>query len=119
MIEHEYWRKIDAKGSSLRIQSGSLLCHSFGINKNKKADFFFCIGYDEDRKHVKAVFIIPNNEDISKLGIITVPCDRDSKWNEFKESEEEVKKWDDLFHTMKLDNCPILRRRKRRKCDKK
>lgn len=111
MIEHEDLGLIDAKGSSLIIINGKL-CHSFGIQKNKKADFFFCIGFDKDRKHVLAVFIIPNDNDISNKGTITIYYNgiRGSKYNIFKQSEEEVKKWDDTFHTMKLDNCPVLRK---------
>ena len=112
MIEHENWGLVDAKGSSLLTKDG-YLCHKFGIRKNKKADHFFCIGYDKDRKHVIAVFIIPNEEDISELDTITVLYNGYSKYNIFKENEEEVKKWDDLFHTLKLDNCPVLRKKKR------
>ena len=109
MIEHEDWGLVDAKGSSLLVIHGYLY-HEFGINYNKKADHFFCIGYDKDRKHVLAVFIIPNEERISKLYDIPIPYNRNSKYNRYKESEKEVKKWDDLFHTLKLDNCPVLRK---------
>lgn len=111
MIEHEDWGLVDAKGSSL-ITINDYLYHSFSIHKNKKADFFFCIGFDKDRKHVISVFIIPNEKNVGKLNDIVVPYDRNSKWNIFKESEEEVKKWDDLFHMLKLDNCPVLRKNK-------
>ena len=107
MIEHEDWGLIDVKGSSLLIHDG-YLCHNFGTNKNKKADFFFCIGYDKNRKHVIAIYLIPNEKNISKLGGITVFYNGNSK---YKESEEEVNKWDDLFHSLKLDNCPVLRMR--------
>lgn len=112
MIEHEDWGLIDVKGSSLLTEYGYLY-YKFHTNKNKKADFFFCIGYDKDRKHVIEVFIIPNNEDISKLNNISIPYNGNSKYNIFKESEEEVNKWDDLFHTLKLDNCPVLRNKNR------
>ncbi|MBZ5529614.1 MAG: hypothetical protein LAN71_17165 [Acidobacteriia bacterium] len=111
MIEHDDWGLIDVKGSSLLIKDGrDKLYHKFGINKNKKADFFFCIGYDKNRKHVIAVYIIPNENDVCKLSVIKMPYNRYSLYNKYKESEEEVKKWDDLFHTMKLDNCPVLRK---------
>jgi hypothetical protein len=56
------------------------------------------------------VFIIPNGDDVSKLNTITAPYNGNSKWNVFKENEEEVKKWDSVFHTLKLDNCPVLRK---------
>lgn len=109
LIEHEDWGKVDAKGSSLLMLNGQLV-HRFHTKKNKEADHFFCIGYDKNRKHVKAVFIIPNDEYISELVVISVPYNRYSKYNIFKKSEEEIKKWDDLFHTMKLDSCPVLRK---------
>lgn len=108
MIEHEDWGLIDAKGSSLLMLNGHL-CHFFHTRKNKKADFFFCIGYDEERKHVLELFIIPNNEDIGKLDAINIPYNGNSKYNKHKESEEEIEKWDGLFHTMELENCPVLR----------
>ena len=111
MIEHEDWGKIDVKGSSLLSnRQCNYVYHSFSIKKNKKADFFFCIGYGMSRKHVLVVLIIPNEEYISKLQTLMVPYDRESKYSEYKENEEEVKKWDDLYHTMKLDNCPVLRK---------
>jgi hypothetical protein len=108
MIEHEDWGLIDAKGSSL-ITINGYLRHSFSTHKNEKADFFFCIGYDKKRKHVIEVFIIPNDADISKLNAIIVSYNRYSKYNIFKESEL-VKIFDDIFHTLKLDNCSVLRK---------
>ena len=110
MIEHEDWGLIDAKGSSL-LSNGqcNYVYHSFNINKNKKADFFFCIGYGMSRKHVLVVLIIPNETNIGKLQTLMVPYDRESKYSEYNENEKEVKKWDDLFHTMKLNSCSVLR----------
>ena len=111
MIEHEDWGLIDAKGSSLLTDKrNGCLYHSFHTRKNEKANFFFCIGYDNNRKHVKVVYIIPNEENISKLDNVPIPYKGNSKYNKYKESEKEVKKWDDLFHTLKLDNCPVLRK---------
>ena len=115
LLKHKDYRKINAKGSTLLVKNG-YLCHEFGTHKNKKVDNFFCIGFDEDRKHVLAVFIIPNDKDISKLSSIRIYYNQNSKYNKFKENEEEVKKWDDLFHTMKLDNCPVLRNKDEVEC---
>lgn len=114
MIEHEKWGLIDAKGSSLLLRNDmtNTLYHKFNTRKNKKADHFFCIGYDRNRKHVLAVYIIPNDDEISKLYTLQIPYNRYSKRNKFKENEEEVKKWDNLFHTLKLDNCSVLRKNK-------
>jgi len=114
MIEHKDWGKIDAKGSSLFLQNNATntLYHTFRTNRNKNADFFFCIGYDKERKHVITVLIVPNQNNISNLAAMTVYYNRYSKYDKLKESKEEVKKWDDLFHTLKLDNCPVLRKNK-------
>lgn len=108
LLEHEDWGTINVKSSSLLKNR----FHTFGTRKSIKPDFFFCIGYDENRKHVIAVYIIPNEEYVNKLYSIAVPFGKDfgnSKWYEFRESEEEIQKWDELFHTMKLDDCPVLR----------
>lgn len=113
ILECEDWGLIDVKGSALIRNSNNRLCWSFNTRKNVKPDFFFCVGYDENRKHVKGFFIIPNDEHVSKLTRITINEDGYSKWNIFKESKEEVNKLDDIFHTLKLENCNVLRNNKR------
>lgn len=109
MYEDEDWGIINVKGSSLHCYDGYLMWH-FNICKNIAPDFFFCIGYDKDMKNVESVHIIPNEDYVCKLAHVNVPKDRRSKWNAFKESEEEVKKWNELFHTLKLDSCTVLRK---------
>lgn len=109
MYEHEDWGKIDVKGSIIHYYNGYLMWY-FDTDKNIIPDFFFCIGYDKYMKNVECVHIIPNEDRVCKSARIWIPKDRHSKWNVFKESEEEVKKWNDLFHTLKLDNCPVLRK---------
>lgn len=105
ILEHKDYGKINVKCSTL-LHNGY---HNFSTNKNKKPDFFFCIGYDEEMKHVMSVYIILNGDDVNTLSSISIPYHNSSIWDKFKESEEEVKKWDELFHTMKLENCPVLR----------
>lgn len=108
MLEHEDWGLINVKGSKLLV-NGCSLCHQFSTNKNRKPDFFFCIGYNKNRKHVMSVYIIPNEDYVNKLTRLYIPYNRKSKWDVFKESEEEVNMWDNIFHGMKLENCPVLR----------
>lgn len=118
MLEHEKFGKIDVKGSSLlhiRANYGWYVT----IRRNKKPDFFFFVGYDKNRKHVKSVYIIPNGNHVNKSHTIWIPNGKHSKWDKFKESEEEVKKWDDLFHTLKLKNCQILRNGPKKKIGKR
>lgn len=107
LLEHDDWGLINAKGSKL-YENGH---HQFTTNKNIKPDFFFCIGYDEYRRHVLKVYIVPNDDHISKLHALPILMNG-SKYRWF---EEDSKPWDDIFHTLKLENCPVLRPRKMRK----
>lgn len=98
---HEDWERIQSKGSRLIIHNG-IPGWQYSILKNIYCDFFFCIGYDEERRHVESVHIIPNNEDICKLGILFIP---EFGYSEFDIFEEDIDAWEKLFCTMKLDNC--------------
>lgn len=108
ILEHKNWGKINVKGSLLSY-NGDQIYHYFNTNKNTKSDFFFCIGYDYEMKHIISIYIIPNNDYVSTLNGITIPYDSNSKWNKFKENEKEIEKWDCLLHSMKLENCTVLR----------
>lgn len=106
MYEDKNWGIIDAKGSILYNRRDNCYFHYFNTEKNDIPDFFFCVGYDEDMTHVDRTYIIPNEEYINKLYGIYILRDGYSKYHIFRENE---KPWDDLFHTLKLDNCPVLR----------
>jgi len=99
IYEDEDFGRINVKGSTFRGNG----C-SFAIRKNKIADFFFCIGYDRDRKHVKVVYIIPNEDYISEMASLYISID-DFTYEWFRQDE---KPWDELFHTMKLEDCPVI-----------
>lgn len=102
MFETEEWGRINVKGSKLIDNN----YHLFNISKNIIPDFFFCIGYDTYRKYVERVYIIPNEDYISKLDLLAIPKYGYSKYHIFMENE---KPWDDLFRTLKLSNCSILK----------
>ncbi len=104
---HEDWERIQSKGATLGINNG-IPGWQYGIYKNIVCDFFFCIGYDKERRHVESMHIIPNNEDICKLSGLFIS---ELGYSRFDIFEEEVKPWDDLFHTMRLDNCPAFSHR--------
>ncbi len=93
IYEHDDYGKINVKASSF-IDNGWY----FHINRNKKCDFFFCICYDKDRKHIIRVYIFPNEEYISNKTILYINI-HDIKYDFFREDE---KSWDDLFHTLKM-----------------
>jgi hypothetical protein len=108
MFEHKDWGLINAKGSTISIHEYHGLsgqpCWKFYIRKNTKADFFFCIGYDDYRKNVNRVYIIPNEDYISKLEAITIYAFGYSKYDSFR---EDSRPWNDLYHTLRLDNYSI------------
>lgn len=103
----EDWERIQSKGSRLIINNG-ISGWQYGIYKNIGCDFFFCIGYDEERRHVESMLIIPNNDDICRLDMLFVP---EFGYSEFDIFEEDIRPWDDLFHTMRLDNCTAFKNR--------
>lgn len=111
IYEHEDWGRINVKGSSLLYDCDGHLTWFFNKKKSVIPDFFFCIGYDKDMKNVESVHIIPNGDDVCNLTYLFIPKDICSKWYIFKESEEGIKKWNELFHTLKLEDCPVLRQR--------
>jgi len=103
LYDIEDWEKINVKSSSLHMEN----YHQFNIKKNIIPDFFFCIGYNELRKHVIKVYIIPNEKYISNRTAITINVNNPNPvYLKFEESE---KPWDDLFHSLKLENCKVLR----------
>lgn len=130
LLEHEDWGLINVKGSKLyirTIRADEQPFWSFGIKRNTIPDFFFCIGYDvysfnqiRNRLsyiqpqpqlschliNVESVHIIPNEEYVSRLMNIYIPEFGYSKFGIFKEDPDP---WNDLFHTLKFDNCPVLR----------
>lgn len=106
LYEHEDFNMINAKGSTLRYYKGNNFWW-FATERNRTPDFFFCIGYDKRRRHVKRVYIIPNDNYVVNLtGLYMSLHGSEYKW--FREDE---KPWDELFHTLKLDNCPVLKSR--------
>jgi len=108
LLEHEDWGLINAKGSKLHYGDN----HKFAINKNKKANFFFCTGYDEFWRHILAVYYIPNDEYINKLARLHINMKWSLEENPYYWFKEDPKPWDELFHTLKLDDCPVLKSRK-------
>lgn len=112
IFENKDWGKINVKGSMLASGKNLSAYHTFHTNRNKKPNFFFCVGYDHDMKHVTTVYIIPNDDYVRTLSSIRIPYDSNSNWDIFEESKDEIYKWNNLFHTLKLKNCPVLRKNK-------
>lgn len=108
MYQHEDFGRIDSKGSKLFYYEG---CYYwiFTTRKNNIPDFFFCIGYNDTRTEVMCVYIIPNEN------IITNAIYINKNWNQHKDPyywyKQDPKPWNDLFHTLKLEDCPVLKTR--------
>lgn len=102
IYDHEDFGKIDVKGASFTNNGWY-----FRINKNRKCDFFFCVGYDKHRKNIEKVYIIPNEEYVNNKVQLYININ-DTDYEFFR---EDPKPWNDLFRTLKLDNCPVLIKR--------
>ncbi len=112
ILEHEDWGIIDCKGSSLHNDnSGRNYYWSFSIRNNTKPDFFFCIGYDENRKHVLLSYYIPNDVNISKLTTLRINANWTPEEDPYYWFKQDPKLLNDIYHTLSLENCPVLRLR--------
>ena len=111
LIETEKYGSVDTKGSTLiDLSKVGHFVHVFATCKNEKPDTFFCIGYDKDRKNVIVVYIIPNDEDIKKITGIHIHINGRSKYHKFRENKDEIEKWNNIYHTLHIDNCPVLKK---------
>lgn len=108
MYHHEDFGRIDAKASKL-FHDKNCYYLEFHTKKNKIPDFFFCIGYNESRTDIICVYIIPNENIMSH----TIRINKN--WNQHKDPyywyKQDPKPWNDLFHTLKLEDCSVLKTR--------
>ena len=81
----------------------------FNTKKNKTLDFFFCIGYNESRTEVLCVYIIPNENILNNT--IRINKNWDNYDDPYYWDRQDPKSWNDLFHILKLEDCPVLKTR--------
>jgi len=98
---HDIYGKIDVK-SSKPHKDGNFM---FTIKKKQNCDTFVCIGFDEDRHNVLAVWIIPAQE-ICHLMAIAIHSSN-KRYKQFE--KDDVTEWNNALHSMKLETCPVLR----------
>lgn len=114
-ITHPILGNIKVIGSSLDRRSR----HNFSIAKFyiDKIDTYIFIGYDKERRHILRVYIVPIDfirkyvdiRDLDTMYIkLCVSLSHKNKMSIFRQDEKE---WDDFFHTLSLNNCPVLRMR--------
>ncbi len=100
IYEHEDYGRINVKGASLTNNGWY-----FHVNRKTVTSFFVLDSIKIE--NIKRVYIIPNDVHISNNVHIYININ-DIDYEFFREDE---RPWDDLFHTLKLDECPVLRNR--------
>lgn len=110
IYEHEDFGRINVKGSKM-YNNRNYYYWQFNTKKNKIPDFFFCIGYNDIRTDIESVYIIPNENYVVEFNCIYI----NKYWDEYEDPyywfKEDPKPWNDLFHTLELENCPVLKTR--------
>lgn len=114
---HPKLGNIKAAGAKLDMRSK----HNFLIVKPyvNKIDTYIFIGYDEERRHILRVYIVPIGFIRKHFNVrysdttykkMSISLNNKNKMLVFRQDEKE---WDDFFHTLSLSNCPVLGKRNR------
>ncbi len=106
--QHEDFGWIDVKGSKLFCIKNNYYW-KFHIKKNNIPDFFFCIGYNNTRTEVLCVYIIPNENILTRAIYINKNWDQDK--DPYYWYKQDPKPWNDIFHTLKIEDYPVLETR--------
>lgn len=103
MYNKEYGR-IDVKTSLLSYNYNRW---TFNLTNIKEVKTYICIGLTSDRKFVKHVWIVPNESKIKHIQSLQIYDGYRSLFNK-KHWEVDIKPYNDMWQTMKLDNCKIM-----------
>lgn len=101
---HNKFGKIDVKTSSLDYKYH---VWDFPFRAKKEADIYICIGLSSNRKNVEHVWFVPNTGKIRNSIGITISDTLRSLHNR-KKYEVNNKPYNDIWKSMKLDNCNIM-----------
>jgi len=103
-LYHNVYKKIDVKTVLLGTKRSRW---KFDFKAKKEADTYICLGFDEERKHILHVWIVPNEGKIRDSIGISI---ENKYYSLLKRSHWEVdnKSYNDTLKTMKLDNCKIM-----------
>ena len=101
---HKEYGKIDVKTVKLIYEYNNW---SFKFNAKKEAHTYICIGLNSEGKNVEHVWVVPNKDYIRDLTTLTVYDTHRSLFNR-KHYEVDVKPYNNMWKTMKLDNCKIM-----------
>ena len=103
-LYHEKYGKIDVKTSVLNCDYNTWV---FMFYAKKEADTYICVGLSDDTKRVEHLWIVPNEGEIRNTSGITIKNTSYSLYNR-KRWEVDAKPYNDMWQTMKLDNCKIM-----------
>lgn len=77
--------KVDVKSARMKRSNGKYasLRWAFYLKKQlEHADFYVCLGFDEDGDELKTCYLIPRDM-ISAITTLSIPCSGASKWESF------------------------------------
>ena len=103
-LYHNKYKKINVKTSLFNYEYNNW---TFGFNAKKVANTYICIGLSSDRSIVEHVWVVPNEGYIRNLSGLKIYNTFDSLYNR-KHWEVDAKPYNDIWQTMKLDNCKIM-----------
>jgi hypothetical protein len=85
-------KKIDVKSSCLIYQNHRTPCWNFHIDKNKIADYFLCIAFD-NRKNLTPLhlWLLPADK-LNHMTGTRISMNRVAKWNQYAINIDEVSK---------------------------
>lgn len=101
--------KIKIISSSLRNNKDSSFW-SFKIKKPKLVDFYILVGYTINKKNIKHVWIISSKSQILKNSKTINITDSRRGLSRVKEFEVNANSYNKIYHSMSIDECPILRK---------
>ena len=103
-LMHDKFGKIDVKTSLFRYNYNTW---NFPFRGKKDADIYICIGLSSNRKNVEHVWFVLNTGKIRNSTGITISNTLRSLHNR-KKYEVNNKSYNDIWNSMKLDNCNIM-----------
>lgn len=101
---HENYGKIDVKTALFSITRNTW---RFKFKAKQESDTYFCVGLSSNRSNVKHVWIVLNKGKIKNLQTFGVYDTYRSLLNR-SHWEVDAKPYNDIWKTMKLDNCKIM-----------
>lgn len=102
--------KIDVKCSKLLLNEGIWEIWSFKVDKKNKADYYIMLGFSRDKKEILKSWIIPTNTEILNNKKSINIYNSEKGLLRFKEFEVDHKSFNTTYHSMSIDNCPVLRK---------